>query len=99
MDNSMCHNGSKIEPTFPRHHLFRVSHPPYSPDRGPGSFWLFGRLNGSLNDREFISTDEIEEAMTNVWPHVTFHDMQSVFRTWVSRLSWVKENRRLHIHE
>jgi ribosomal protein L16 Arg81 hydroxylase len=32
MDDSMYHNGSKIESKFGKHGLFRMPHPLYSPD-------------------------------------------------------------------
>jgi hypothetical protein len=54
MNNSMCHNGSKITSKFAKHHLSRMPHPPYSPDTSPCDLWLFG-----LSERE--SSEEEEE--------------------------------------
>jgi hypothetical protein len=99
IDNSMYHNGSKIEPKFRTHHLFRMPHPPYWPDISPCQFRLFGILKGILKDRELTSSDEIKEAIPNVWNDLTFHDVQSVFRNWMSRLSWVIENGGEYVHE
>jgi hypothetical protein len=48
--------------------------------------WLFGMLNGILNDREFHSHDEIEEVITMAWNDLTFDEVQSVFRNWMNRL-------------
>jgi hypothetical protein len=47
---------------------------------------------GVLGDREFDSSDEIEEAMTKVWDRLIFDEMQGVFHNWMSRLAWVIEN-------
>jgi hypothetical protein len=44
-------------------HLSRMPHPPYSPDISPCDFWLFGMLKQILGDREFFSSDEIEDAV------------------------------------
>jgi hypothetical protein len=41
---------------------------------------------------EFSSSDEIEDAIAQVWNVVTFDDVQSVFWDWIWRLVWVAEN-------
>jgi hypothetical protein len=77
---------------FEKHHASRLPHPPYSPETSPCDFWFFGMLNGVLKDREFYSSDAIEEAITKVWDELTFDEVQSVFRNWTSRRAWVIEN-------
>jgi hypothetical protein len=42
-------------------------------------------LKGALKDREFISRDESEEAITKVWDRLTFDEVQSLFHNWMSR--------------
>jgi hypothetical protein len=49
-------------------------------------------LKRVLKDREFNSSDGIEEATTKVWNGLTFDEMQSVFHNCMSRLAWVIEN-------
>jgi hypothetical protein len=49
-------------------------------------------LKQILRDREFSSSDEIEDAIAQVWNDLTFDDVQSVFRDWIRRLAWVAEN-------
>jgi hypothetical protein len=49
-------------------------------------------LKGVLKDREFNSSDEIEEVITKVWDELTFNEVQIVFHNWTSRLAWVIEN-------
>jgi hypothetical protein len=66
MDNSMCHNGSKVMSTFGKHRVSQFPYPPYSPDVSPCDSWLFGRLKGILEDQEFNSSDEIEEVITTI---------------------------------
>jgi hypothetical protein len=92
MDNSMCHNGSKVMSKFDKNHIARLPHPHYSQDLNPCGFWLFGMLKGILKDREFHSDDEIEEAMTMAWNDLTFDEVQSVFHIWMNRFRWFIEN-------
>jgi hypothetical protein len=99
MDNSMCHNGSKVTSKFDKHHIVRLPHPPDSPDLSPCDFWLFGMLKGILKDREFHSHDEIEEAISMAWNDLTFDDVQSVFHSWMNRLRWVIEGGGEYISE
>jgi hypothetical protein len=53
MDDPMSHNESKVASKFKEHHLYRMPHPPYSPDLSPCDCWLFGLLKRILKDREF----------------------------------------------
>jgi hypothetical protein len=87
MDDSMCHNGSKVALKFEKHHIFRLPHPLYSPDISPCDFWLFGLLKGIMKDREFHSHDEIEEAITGARNGLTFEDVQGIFYDWMRRLA------------
>jgi hypothetical protein len=64
MDNSLCHNGSKVVLKFDNHHIARLPRPPYSPDLSPCDVWLFGMLKGIPKDREFHSHDEEAITMT-----------------------------------
>jgi hypothetical protein len=57
-------------------------------------------LNQILRYREFSSSDdEIEDAIAQVWNHLTFDDVQSVFRDWIRRSALVAENDGEHINE
>jgi hypothetical protein len=80
MDNSMCHNGANITSEFQKHHLARMPHPSDSPDISPCGFWLFGMLKGIRKDREFVSSEEIEVAIADVWNGFASDDVQSIFR-------------------
>jgi hypothetical protein len=52
---------------------------------GPSDSWLVDILKGILKDREFTSSDAIEDAMSKVGREVTLDDLQSIFRDWTSR--------------
>jgi hypothetical protein len=70
-----------------------MPHPPYSPDIiSPCDFWLFGVLKQILRDREFSSSNKIEDVIAQAWNDLTFDDVQSAFRDWNRRLAWVAEN-------
>jgi hypothetical protein len=43
-------------------------------------------LKGVLEDRDFNSSDGIEEAITKVWDELTFDEVQSAFHNWMSIL-------------
>jgi hypothetical protein len=79
MNNSTCHNGSKVASRFEKHHGSWLPHPPNSPDISLFDFWRFEMLKGVLKDRPFNSSDEIEEAIRKVWDELTFYEVQSVF--------------------
>jgi hypothetical protein len=66
MDNSMCHDGSKVTPRIQKNHISRMPHPPDSPDISPCDFSLFGILNQILRDREFSSSDAIKDAIAQL---------------------------------
>jgi histone-lysine N-methyltransferase SETMAR len=92
IDNSMCHNASKVVSEFDKHHIARLPHPPYSPDLSLCDFWFFGMLKRILKDRGFHSHDEIEEAITMASNDLTFDEAESVFHNWMNQLRWVIEN-------
>jgi hypothetical protein len=90
----VCPNGLTVASKFEKHHVSRSAHPLYWPDIKPFDFWRFGIrvLKGFLKDREFNSSDEIEEVIPKVWAEPTFDEVQRVFHNWMSRLEWVIEN-------
>jgi hypothetical protein len=83
MNNSMCHNGSKVASKFDKHYISRLPHPLHSPDINDCDFWLFGigMLKGVLKERKFNSSDEIEKAITKVWDELTFDKCGAPFTT------------------
>jgi hypothetical protein len=66
-DNLMWPNGSRAALKFKKHSVSRLPHPPYSPDISSCDVWLFGMLKRVSKDREFNSSDGIEEVITKVW--------------------------------
>jgi hypothetical protein len=76
-----------------------MPHQPYSPDISPCGFWLFGMLKQILRDREFSSSDEIEDVIAQIWNYLTFDGVHSVFRDWIWRFVWVAENDGEYVNE
>jgi histone-lysine N-methyltransferase SETMAR len=99
MDNSMCHNGSKVTSKTKKNHISRIRHPAYSPDVSPCNFWFFWMSKQILRDREFSLSDETENAIAQRWNDLTFYNVQSVFRGLIRRLAWVAENDGKYISE
>jgi hypothetical protein len=91
-DNSIDHNGFKVSPKFENHHVSRLPHPTYSPDRSSCDLWFLGMLKGVLKDREFNSSNEIEKGIMKVWDELTFDEVQTISHNWISLFTWVVEN-------
>jgi histone-lysine N-methyltransferase SETMAR len=72
--------------------LNRVPHPPYSPDLSLCDFWLFGMLKHQIKDRTFRATEEILNAIRDLWNEVTSDQLHSVFFNWMRRLEYVIEH-------
>jgi hypothetical protein len=87
MDKSVCHNGSKVTLRIKKSHISRMPHPPYSSDVSQYDFWLFGMFKQILRDREFSSSDEIEDAIAQAWNDLTLATSRACFGTGSSVLS------------
>jgi hypothetical protein len=98
MDDSIYHNGLKVPSKIKKDHISRM-HPPYSTDISPYDLWSFWMLKHILRDREFCSSDDIEDAIAQIWNDLTFDDVQSVSRDWIRHLAWVAENDGEYISE
>jgi hypothetical protein len=63
MDNSMCHNGTKITEKMQSKRLGRASHPAYSPDMSLCEFWAFGTIKRMIKDQHLQRPEEILRAI------------------------------------
>jgi histone-lysine N-methyltransferase SETMAR len=71
MDNSMCHNRSKVASKFDKHHIARLPHPPYSRNLSPCDFWLFGMLKKPERSRVSFPWWNWRSDYDGVeWPHI-----------------------------
>jgi hypothetical protein len=63
MDNSICHNGTKVTTALNNVNVIRPSYLADSPDLTPYDFWLFGMLKHRMTDRQLPSQKEtLDEA-------------------------------------
>jgi hypothetical protein len=75
MENSTCHNGTKITEKLEKRHIARAPYPPYSSDPSPCEFWLFGILKQETKERVVQSEEQILAAITESWNELTFEDV------------------------
>jgi hypothetical protein len=99
MDNSMCHNGSKVTLKIKKNRISGMRHQHYSPDRSPCDVPFFDMSKQILRNREFSSSDEAEDTIGQVWNDLTFDHVQSMFRDWIWRLTRAAENDGEYISE
>jgi histone-lysine N-methyltransferase SETMAR len=89
MENCKVHNATVSMAKIEKLKLTRLAHPAYSPDISPCDFWFFGRARGALQNRTFLDSTALLEALAECWMTVTFDELQSVFLNWITRLEWV----------
>jgi histone-lysine N-methyltransferase SETMAR len=59
MDNATPHRAKLTKSCFKTIRLREADHPPYSPDRTPSDFYLFGKLKEQMAGSEFESTEDL----------------------------------------
>jgi hypothetical protein len=61
-------------------------HPPYSPDMAPSDFFLFGYIKQKIAGQEFVSLDDLLEAIREEFGRLSKSFLESVFYEWLIRL-------------
>jgi hypothetical protein len=97
IDNSMCHNGTKMTNTLDKASHIRARHPVNSPDLSPRDFWLFGMPVHRMTDRQPQRPKAILDAVPKLCDKVTFEESENVFLTWMEQLPWIIQNGREHV--
>lgn len=92
MDNSKCHNGSKVTQFLADKKINRIPHPPYSPDMSPCDFWFFGRSKKLLEDVEITDSEMLVDKLIDIWNGISFEEIQAVYREWEKRCIWIIEH-------
>jgi hypothetical protein len=64
-------------------------HPSYSYDLSACGFLVFGRAKTVLQNRRFVDSGDIVEALTSLFGSVTFNELHPLFQNWIRRLEWV----------
>jgi hypothetical protein len=66
MDNSICHNGTKVTNALDKVNVIRILHPVYSPDLSSCDFWFFGILKHRMTERQLQNPKEILNVVTEL---------------------------------
>jgi hypothetical protein len=73
--------------------------PSDSPDLSPRDFWSSGLAKTALGNRRFVDSDDIIEALTDLFDRATFDELQRLFQSWIRRSEWVNRNSGQHFTE
>jgi hypothetical protein len=91
-DNARSHTARKCRTFCAENGLQLAPHPPYSPDLAPSDFFLFGYVKAKLQGMEFLSDQELLEAIREVVSGIASDTLNAVFEEWMERLEWVSKN-------
>jgi hypothetical protein len=89
MENCQVHNAAVSMAKIEKLKLTRLAHPAYSADISPCDCWSFGRAKGALQNRTFLDSTALLEALAECSTTISFDELQSVFLNWITRLEWV----------
>ena len=67
-DNTRPHTANLVRAKLRRFGLGTLQHPPYSSDRSPCDFHIFGDLKKDINERLFHSDEEMQD-WVRLWIH------------------------------
>jgi hypothetical protein len=67
----------------------RLGHPLNSLDLSPCHFGVLGGAKTVLRNRRSVDSDDIVEALMNLFDNVTFEELQRAFQSWIRLLGWV----------
>jgi hypothetical protein len=68
------------------HGLRTALHPPYSPDRAPSDFFLFGYVKRALQRSEFQTVEELLARVIGILTEIPTETLISTFHEWIRRL-------------
>ncbi|KAA6361107.1 MAG: hypothetical protein EZS28_043366, partial [Streblomastix strix] len=78
MDNAPAHNARLTKNFLEGTSLYRIPHPPYSPDIAPSDFWAFGDLKNKMKGVTFHDRAEIERFVEEQCGQQTHAKLQKV---------------------
>jgi hypothetical protein len=81
-DNAPAHNALSVQQFLAKKKVLVLHHAPYSLDLAPCDFFLFPKLEHSLNGTHFQSTKDIQRKMTDLLKGFTQNDFQKCFHAW-----------------
>jgi hypothetical protein len=69
-----------------QYRFIRAPQPPYSPNRAPYDFFLFGHLKSQFEDKRFLDEDDVKKEVTHISTKTPITLLCSVIDEWVQRL-------------
>jgi transposase len=79
MDNSPMHKSKAAIQKIASMRVKIAPHPPYSPDLAPSDFFLFVHIKQKIAGQEFLSADDLLEAIREEFDHLSRPALESVF--------------------
>jgi transposase len=89
LDNALARNSRRASEEIESPKAQRLLHPPYSPDRAPSDFVLFGYLKEKLRGTSFTTSNDLIFAIGQLFSEIPEIELKNVFTNWITRLSWV----------
>jgi hypothetical protein len=86
MDHAKVHIAEMISTVIPDLGLKRTPRPGYSPNICPSDFFLFGWLEGKLQQQQFTDPEQLFEAVDEIFSPVLADRIEEVFQNWIHRL-------------
>jgi len=87
-DNSPAHMSLLIRSYLAKHETSVVPHPPYSLDLAPTDFFLFPKLDTTLEGCRFQTMEEIQENAIRELHAITESVFQEAFQQWKKCWGW-----------
>jgi hypothetical protein len=89
VDNCSIHKSAQSEQFMVAHKMFRMSHPPYSPDLAPSDFYLFGTVKNQLEHIQLSEHDDFFEKLYEILQSIPKEELARVFTAWRERVRQV----------
>jgi hypothetical protein len=86
MDNLPIHKSKAAIRKFASMLVKLAPHPSYSPDLAPSNFFLFGYIKQKITGQEFVSPDDLFEAMREEFDRLSKSVLENVFDEWLIRI-------------
>jgi transposase len=86
-DNALAHDALTLREFLAKKSIFKLDHPPYSPDLAPCDFWLFRKLKTALKGHIFSDIADIQGHATTILQSIPEEEFQKCFEQWKHRLT------------
>jgi histone-lysine N-methyltransferase SETMAR len=86
MDNSPIHKPKVAIQKIVSMRVKLAPHPPYSPNLAPSDFFLVGYIKQKIAGHEFVSPDDLLEAIREEFERLSKSFLESLFDEWLIRL-------------